>query len=312
MDWEKKAEELKSSSITFKTETVILEFLSIISKYMDKHNLNQKELAKKLEMSNAAVSKLLSGNENISIKRMVEVGHKLGFNISIAEDTIIDNYKNNIKNLREKSFLDILDKQYLETDNKEEHDYLIPLSKIISESIELRNSKGMSQADLAERIRTQQSVISRFENMGGKPNYDFIARLSIALGHIPGMTLCGDYMAVVPIEKQVLVKGMAEKENITTSEFVQNIVDQGITIIENKANYMTTIARVEAIGSFIERNGTIVYSEAFPRRQHFSTMDALQQQLSIRGALDPKQKGILNSTNAVVSNQGNNPDQLSA
>ncbi len=140
--------------------------------------------------------------------------------------------------LKEESALDILEKQYQEASNKEEIDYWTPLSKIILESIEIRDSKQMSQADLAEKMKTRQSVISRFENMGRLPNYDFIARLSIALGHIPGMTLYGDYMAVVPNDKQELIKELAEKEKMSTVKYVQNLLEQGINKVSIYKNTM--------------------------------------------------------------------------
>ena len=138
-----------------------------------------------------------------------------------------------MQKINEESITDMIDKQYLESDNKNELDYWDTLSKIILESIELRDSKNMTQADLATAMQTRQSVISRFENMGRLPNYDFIARLSKAFDHSPGMTLYGDYMAVVPIEKQPLIKKLADKENISTRKFVQVILDQGITYIIN-------------------------------------------------------------------------------
>lgn len=133
-----------------------------------------------------------------------------------------------IQENKEVSVLDILDKQYLEAENREELDYWAPLSKIILESIELRDSKRMSQTDLANKMKTTQSVISRFENMGRLPSYDFVARLSISLGHAPGMTLFGDYMAVAPLEKQPLIKTIADEKNISTGKFIQNLLDQAI------------------------------------------------------------------------------------
>jgi transcriptional regulator with XRE-family HTH domain len=120
--------------------------------------------------------------------------------------------KGNIHELKEESVLEMLEKQYQESDDKNTIDYWEPISKIILESIELRDSKNMSQTDLAKAMNTKQSVISRFENMGRLPNYDFIARLSLALSHSPGMTLYGDYMAVVPLEKQSFIKELADKE----------------------------------------------------------------------------------------------------
>lgn len=116
----------------------------------------------------------------------------------------------------------------MEADNKDELDYYAPYTKIIMESIELRDSKRISQNSLAELMNTKQSVISRFENMGRMPGYHFIARLALALDHSPGMTLYGDYMAVVPIEKQKLIKEQADMQRISTSRLVQSILDQGI------------------------------------------------------------------------------------
>lgn len=127
---------------------------------------------------------------------------------------------------REESLIDILDEQYQNSDNKKEIDYWTPLSKIIVESIELRSQNNLSQKDLAKLMKTTQSVISRFENMGRLPSYDFFARMAQSLGHAPGMTLYGDFMAVVPIEKQNLIKEIAKKQNISTQNYVQSILDQ--------------------------------------------------------------------------------------
>lgn len=135
----------------------------------------------------------------------------------------------------EESVTDMLDKQYFETGNKAELNYYAPLSKLIMESVELRDLKGMSQTDLAIGMNTRQSVISRFENMGRIPNYDFIARMSIALGHAPGVTLTGDYMAVVPLEKQELVKNAAETAGISTQSFLQGMLEKAVSALETQS-----------------------------------------------------------------------------
>lgn len=47
---------------------------------------------------------------------------------------------------------------------------------------ELRTSAGLSQRDLAERMGTTQSVISRLEEGGGeRPRLDTLARVAVAL-----------------------------------------------------------------------------------------------------------------------------------
>jgi len=145
------------------------------------------------------------------------------------------------KKIEEPSTLDLLDQQYLEADNKEEIDYWTPLAQIIMESIALRDAKGMTQADLAKRMQTSQSVISRFENMGRLPRYKFIAKLALALDHAPGMTLYGDYMAVAPLEKQAWIKEKADLEKIPTQKFVQNLLNEQLAnVSETGKTYGTT------------------------------------------------------------------------
>lgn len=121
-----------------------------------------------------------------------------------------------------------IEEVYDEAENKKDVDYWTPLSNIIYESIELRDSKGITQSELAKIMKTRQSAISRFENMGRIPNYDFIARLSFSLNQRPGITLFGDYMGIVPLNKQLIVKRLAEKENLSTQKFVQKTLEQGI------------------------------------------------------------------------------------
>ncbi len=128
------------------------------------------------------------------------------------------------------SAIDFLDREYLNSKNKDDLDYWDPLSNIVIECLELRGENGLSQNRLSEIMKTRQSVISRFENMGRIPSYDFIARLAKALGHTPGVTLHGDYMATVPLEQQTFIKHLAEKENIPTKRKTQDLLEQAISI----------------------------------------------------------------------------------
>jgi transcriptional regulator with XRE-family HTH domain len=126
------------------------------------------------------------------------------------------------------TFSEMLDAVYLEAENKAEIDYWDPLSRIIMESMETRHKYNLSQQDLAKIMKTRQSVISRFENLGRVPSYDFIARMSIALGHKPGLTLYGDYMATVPVEKHELVMKKATEKGMSTQEYVLTILKEAM------------------------------------------------------------------------------------
>ena len=49
--------------------------------------------------------------------------------------------------------------------------------------IEARIKKGLTQKDLADKLHTKQSVISRVENAKTMPSLDFLQRLADVLGY---------------------------------------------------------------------------------------------------------------------------------
>jgi ribosome-binding protein aMBF1 (putative translation factor) len=53
--------------------------------------------------------------------------------------------------------------------------------QIAREIIKARIEKGMSQKDVAKKMKTTQSVISRVENAGTTPSISFLKRLAQAL-----------------------------------------------------------------------------------------------------------------------------------
>jgi transcriptional regulator with XRE-family HTH domain len=84
MDWNKEFDEITKTK-TYKQETLLLDFLEILSEYLRENTISKTELARKLNISNAAVSKLLKGNENVSIKRMASITSLLGIDITIQK-----------------------------------------------------------------------------------------------------------------------------------------------------------------------------------------------------------------------------------
>ena len=123
---------------------------------------------------------------------------------------------------------EVLDGIYQEASNKAEIDYWDPYAKLIMESIEARHRASMSQQELAVKMSTRQSAISRFENMGRVPTYDFIARMAIALGHSPGMTLYGEFMAVVSPKDQGFIAAQAAMSGNSTQRFTQELLENAI------------------------------------------------------------------------------------
>ena len=138
----------------------------------------------------------------------------------------------NSDNNNEIDAVDFMNQEYESSENKNEIDYWSAYSKVILESLHLRSKFNLSQSQLADLLRTTQSVISRFENMGRLPSYDFLARMAQAFKDNLGITLSGNFMAVVPLEKQQFIDQLAKKEKQETQTFVQGLLDEVIFMKE--------------------------------------------------------------------------------
>lgn len=64
---------------------------------------------------------------------------------------------------------------------KAEYDKLQPEFAVIRAIVRARAEKGITQADLAKKIGTKQSVISRLESGNANPSIGFLKKLAAAL-----------------------------------------------------------------------------------------------------------------------------------
>lgn len=64
---------------------------------------------------------------------------------------------------------------------KAEYDKLQPEFEVIRAIIRARANEGITQADLAKKIGTKQSVISRLESGNANPSIAFLKKLAAAL-----------------------------------------------------------------------------------------------------------------------------------
>ena len=75
-------------------------------------------------------------------------------------------------------------KEELQQDEKfcEEYEKLRPRYEIISQIIEIRRAQNITQAELAKRVGTQKSNISRLESGNYNPSLDFLVKVVASLG----------------------------------------------------------------------------------------------------------------------------------
>ena len=75
-------------------------------------------------------------------------------------------------------------KELFESDKnlKAKYDELAPRYEIISKAIDARLKQKMTQEEVAQKMGTTKSSVSRFESGNYNPTIDFLTRLSEALG----------------------------------------------------------------------------------------------------------------------------------
>ena len=119
-------------------------------------------------------------------------------------------------------------RQGLSPEEQDEAQYWAPLSAVVIELRRLRSEYGQSQSDVARAMDTRQSVISRFENLGRKPSYDFLSRLAQVFGGKLGLTLSGQYCALAPTKYRAQIRAEAQRRGIATDEVVMEALISGL------------------------------------------------------------------------------------
>jgi len=66
-------------------------------------------------------------------------------------------------------------------DVKSEYDRLEPQYELIKQLISARINKRITQAEIAKKIGTGQSAVSRFESGDCNPSFEFLTRVATAL-----------------------------------------------------------------------------------------------------------------------------------
>ena len=80
------------------------------------------------------------------------------------------------------SFKEIKEEMLQNEEFRLEYDKLQPRYDVISQLITVRKEQNMTQAELAKRVGTQRSNISRLESGNYNPSLDFLIKVAASLG----------------------------------------------------------------------------------------------------------------------------------
>jgi DNA-binding XRE family transcriptional regulator len=79
-------------------------------------------------------------------------------------------------------FEELEERLFKDEEFKSEYDKLKPRYELIAQIVDVRNKLNITQEELALRVGTQKSNISRFESGTYNPSLDFITKIAHSLG----------------------------------------------------------------------------------------------------------------------------------
>lgn len=104
-----------------------------------------------------------------------------------------------------------------------------PLASFLVEYEYLKGSQGITQAELAARMGTTQSAISRFESMRHPPTYDLLINASRALGDELFMSPAGSASICLPYDLREAAQVEARRRHISVQDLMYALIRDGLT-----------------------------------------------------------------------------------
>lgn len=98
------------------------------------------------------------------------------------------------------------------------------LSSFLTDFDFLKDSKGLTQKDVANKTGTTQSAISRIASMKTNPSYKQLQKMAEAVGGELFITPMKDMTVQVPYDLQNTVRDLAKSENKTTNEYLDEVI----------------------------------------------------------------------------------------
>lgn len=86
-EWYQRTLERVQGTLEYELEGVLLDLTEQMVRHMEREGINRSELAKRLKVSNARVTRLLSGQPNMRLKTVVKVARALNCDVALSLQT---------------------------------------------------------------------------------------------------------------------------------------------------------------------------------------------------------------------------------
>ncbi len=103
-----------------------------------------------------------------------------------------------------------------------------PLAVFLTDYDHAKELEGLTQAEIAKRMGTTQSAVSRFEAMKNPPKYDMLRKASVAVGDKLFVTPLGSMSMTLPYDLHEKAYEIAEKKEVTVRELMKTYIREGL------------------------------------------------------------------------------------
>jgi transcriptional regulator with XRE-family HTH domain len=125
------------------------------------------------------------------------------------------------------------------------------LSFFLADFEYLKESKHLTQKDIAKMMGTTQSAVSRIESYKTNPSYKQLVKLSDAVGGELSLSPMGNMSITVPYDLQDKVNELAESEEKSAADW---LMEELRKTIENKYSVSDVISN--CVSTFVQTNST--------------------------------------------------------
>ena len=110
------------------------------------------------------------------------------------------------------------------------------LSAFLTDFDFLKDSLGLTQQDVAEKMGTTQSAVSRIASLKTNPSYKQLQKMAEAVGGELLVTPMKSMTVQVPYDLQETVRKMAAGENKSTNDYLEGVLRNAIEL--ERSSYM--------------------------------------------------------------------------
>ena len=110
------------------------------------------------------------------------------------------------------------------------------LSSFLTDFDFLKDTLGLTQKDIAEKMGTTQSAISRIASLKTNPSYKQLQKMAEAVGGELLVTPMKSMTVQVPYDLQETVRKLAASENKSTNDYLESVLRNAIEL--ERSSYM--------------------------------------------------------------------------